>query len=439
MITSIKRFLLKSKEDDTISFLGNGMVISFGAQGIGFIFSTLLHIYLARNAGPENYGIYSYAVSWVLIFAMISKFGFGTSLLKNIARYESKENWGALKGMVISSYKYPLLVNGLLLIASVPVLFLMKTRMGTALFYALMISLILGMLMTHLQISASTLLGLRKVLLSKLVTPVLRPFLLFIIAFSALTVTGGKLTGMKIILFDISAHSVLLLLSFFFIYKSLPGNTLNSDPVFHNREWLKIAFPLFIYSLLNAVIRQTDVLMLGILTGVKEVGIYSAALKLCFVVSFSLNATTSVVAPMISRYYSLGKKEEIKKIFRVSRILLGIISVPVSVIIFIFSDFFLGFFGAPFLSGKPALKILLVGKLINVVAGPIGFLFTMTGHHMDALKVVGISAGMNIVLNFILINFWGMTGAAIASSFSLIFWNITLILLSRKKFGFSFF
>ncbi|MCK4889649.1 MAG: polysaccharide biosynthesis C-terminal domain-containing protein, partial [Candidatus Aminicenantes bacterium] len=175
----------------------------------------------------------------------------------------------------------------------------------------------------------------------------------------------------------------------------------------------------------------------GSLSGLKDAGIYNAVVKLCFIITFSLISVNSVIAPLISRFYSLGKSDEIKKIFRFTRVLLAMISLPLGAFLFLLSDFCLSVFGDIFINGSTSLKIMVIGKLVTVIAGPIGFLYSMTGHHNSALKVFGISAIMNIALNFIFIRLWGMDGAALASTITIIFWNLTLIFLSKKKFGFS--
>ena len=121
--------------------------------------------------------------------------------------------------------------------------------------------------------------------------------------------------------------------------------------------------------------------------------------------------------------------------FFFTRITLAIVSIPSVIALFVFSKFFLSIFGEVFISGTIALKILVIGKLVGVIAGPVGVLFTMTGNHYTSLKVFSIAAIMNIVLNFVFINLWGINGAALASTITLIFWNVTLISLSKKKFG----
>ena len=438
MKSKILNFWLNLKKDESISYLGKGIFISFFAQGFSFAFSTILHIFLARAAGVENYGIYAYSLSWVLIFVVLSKFGFGTTVLKYVASYEANKDWGLLRGVIIKSHQYSLALNFFFGTLAFLILYLLKQRLDVKIIFALQISIVLGFIITHLQIIAASLLSLRKVLLSKLSTPVLRPIILLVIVLIFLKISGEKLSGANIILLDICTHIILICFAIYFLWKKLPGKDKKEKIRYDSGKWLRISTPLFFVSILHIIIRQTDILMVGSILDLKAVGVYNAALKLCFLISFSLNATTSVVAPMISRLFSMGKKDQLRRVFRFSRILLASISVPVSIMLFCFGSFFLSFFGKEFISGNIALKILIIGKLVNVIAGPVGFLYTMTGNHFTALKVLSVTAVLNVLLNLFFINFWGINGAAVASSVSLIFWNVSLIFFSKRKFGFWF-
>ncbi|MCK5003471.1 MAG: oligosaccharide flippase family protein [Candidatus Aminicenantes bacterium] len=431
------KILNKISGDDNLSFLSKGIVISFGSQGLAFVLSTFLHIFIARTAGPENYGIYAYAVSWTLLFAMMSKFGFVPSVLRFVASYEANGKWGLLKGIIIKSHQISFALNIVFGSISFIILLIVRKEIGVSISNVLLVSILLGTGMTHLQIIASSLLSLRKVFLSKLVTPVLRPLILFIFAGGFLFLRGDKITGLEIITFDVITHFILILIGAVFLYRNVPVMVRSVKAEFATKVWIKVTFPLFLLSALHLVIAQTDIIMVGSLSGLKDAGIYNAVVKLCFIITFSLISVNSVIAPLISRFYSLGKSDEIKKIFRFTRVLLAMISLPLGAFLFLLSDFCLSVFGDIFINGSTSLKIMVIGKLVTVIAGPIGFLYSMTGHHNSALKVFGISAIMNIALNFIFIRLWGMDGAALASTITIIFWNLTLIFLSKKKFGFS--
>ena len=93
-----------------------------------------------------------------------------------------------------------------------------------------------------------------------------------------------------------------------------------------------------------------------------------------------------------------------------------------------FGDDLLAVFGSDFGRGRLALTILVLGQVVNVAAGHVGVLMTMTGHEKRVAATVGASAACNAVLNLILIPRFGIDGAAAATAISLVLWNgVTLV------------
>ena len=85
------------------------------------------------------------------------------------------------------------------------------------------------------------------------------------------------------------------------------------------------------------------------------------------------------------------------------------------------------------------------GRLISSFSGSVGNLLQMTGNQNIFLKILLIGAIINIALNFLLIpvenplsnyGISGINGAAFASMCSLSFWNLAMVLVIKKKFGF---
>jgi O-antigen/teichoic acid export membrane protein len=60
----------------------------------------------------------------------------------------------------------------------------------------------------------------------------------------------------------------------------------------------------------------------------------------------------------------------------------------------------------------------------------------MTDNQKIFQNVIIVASIINILLNYILIPKYGINGAAIASMFSMIFWNVTLVFIIKQKLGF---
>jgi O-antigen/teichoic acid export membrane protein len=73
--------------------------------------------------------------------------------------------------------------------------------------------------------------------------------------------------------------------------------------------------------------------------------------------------------------------------------------------------------------------------MINAGMGSVGLILNMTGNEKDTLKGHIIAALVNIILNLVLIPYFGINGAAWATAVSMICWNLILGLLVFKRLG----
>jgi O-antigen/teichoic acid export membrane protein len=81
------------------------------------------------------------------------------------------------------------------------------------------------------------------------------------------------------------------------------------------------------------------------------------------------------------------------------------------------------------------LVILCVGQLVNATMGSVSAVLNMTGNERDAMRSVFISATVNVLLNLLLVPRWGAVGAAIATSTTLIVFNVMMWRLVRLRTG----
>ena len=109
---------------------------------------------------------------------------------------------------------------------------------------------------------------------------------------------------------------------------------------------------------------------------------------------------------------------------------------PVLLVLVLFSDTILGYFGEEFVVASFALIILCISRFINAISGSVGYIMQMTDQQKVYQNVIMIAFFINVILNFILIPFYGINGAAIASSIAMVFWNITLVIIIKKRLGF---
>jgi O-antigen/teichoic acid export membrane protein len=180
------------------------------------------------------------------------------------------------------------------------------------------------------------------------------------------------------------------------------------------RHTLKESFPFMITSSMYLVIAQTDILMLGVMQTVEEVGIYSVAMKLAVLTSLFLLVSNSVVAPKISELYSQGKVDQMLFLARKVVTVLMFFGLAILLFFIVFGEWLMGLWGV---SGySDVLIILALGQFVNLATGPVGNLLIMTEYAKLQSQIVTVMALMNIILNYVFIDLYGLIGAAWATA-----------------------
>lgn len=186
------------------------------------------------------------------------------------------------------------------------------------------------------------------------------------------------------------------------------------------KGFLKESFPMLLSASLIVFLGWTDTIVLGIYKDSSTVGIYSVIIKIAAVISFSLQALDSILAPKLSHSYHNNDLILFKKLVWFTTKLNTIIAISAVVFILVFNDFILGIFGPEFKGAFMALVILCVGQLFNSIFGPVGSIFQMTGRQTVFQNILIVSFLINLTLNIILVKNFGINGVAFATAVSLI-------------------
>ena len=412
--------------------VARGAGIAFVGLVLGKLFAYLTRVFIARNMGPEAYGLISIGIAIISIVTIFSLIGLEQGLIRFIAFYRGKKDLRRVKGSIISSFKIALPISIFFSI----ILFTLSEQI--ALFFSKpdlipiiqIFSLVLpfSVIMT---LSHSSLIGF-KMIKQKVYTVEIGKNLSTLLVVLTLFYLGFNLLG------------AVLAFGFGFVLSSLTGlyylkNKILSrfkkiKPIFVGKEIISFSYPLLIAAVLLLIMSWTDVLFLGYFDTSANVGIYSAALNTCILLTFVLESFGFIFMPLISELHSQSKKEEIRKIYKSSTRWMFSIVFPIFLLFIFFPDKILNIlFGENFISGSQSLMVLAFGSLIVVSVGVTGRTITAIGKTKINFYLTSMGATLNIILNLILIPIYGIVGAAVATTSSLVLWNLlSLIYLHRK-------
>lgn len=420
-------------------FRGDGMsavLLRSGAGTVvlriaGTLLAFLLSVALARTLGPDGYGMYAYVFALVGIPAQI---GLSTLLLRDTARAEAAGDWPTMRGLWRWSSQASLAISGVLAAAGVVVYALTSGRWSPMETATAAIGLVLMPVLGQVNLMGAALRGLRRVVLGQLPDTVLRPGL-----FLVLVAAVPSLTSATAMALHTAATLAALLVTMLLVRAAAPWRGA-AEPVAHSnafaREWFHSSVPLAITAVLMLVNQQADILLLGVFRSKEEVGAYRVAVSMAGLVAVGLQAGNMVLSPHFARLYAQNDMRRLQILVTQSSRLVVWLALPVVLLCTFFGEPLLRLIFGPRYAGAYApLAILCWGQLVNVAMGSVGVLLNMTGYERDTLRGVTVAAGINLVLNLVMIPLWGMHGAAISSGTSLAVWNLVLWRMVDVRLG----
>lgn len=210
-------------------------------------------------------------------------------------------------------------------------------------------------------------------------------------------------------------------------------NTIN-EPVTYKEIVVK-SYPIAISGMALFLLMSFDIMFLKKYRDDETVAFYSLAVKLMTILSMVIVTVNITVATRIAEYFSIKNNAELNKIVKNSSRLIFILTLPATVLIGIFSEYILSFFGKDYVAAKDALLILIVGQGICSAFGSASVYLNMTGRQHIFQVILVVAVLINFGLNRLLIPEYGMTGAAIAFVASSFFWNFisTVIIYYKDK------
>ncbi len=400
---------------------------------VGMAATFAVSIILGRTIGPEGLGIINLSnriVAIVLIFATV---GMNNVVLKEVAIGFEKQDWQHVANTIFSAFRIniplALLFSGLMVLVS-PWL-IENVFHEPDLKIPLIISLTVVVFQITSRIFASGVNGFRKIWQSSLVNDTLSAMIVAI-GLNAMIIFGIKITVINVAILYATAR-ILVTISIGSYWKKL--FKFNGKKRSNAAGMLKVGIPLLIFSSSNLIATNADTIMLGWLSNVKEVGLYSVGIRLGLLTNFLLLVTNSNLAPKIASLFATGKILELERM--IQKVTGGLIVLSVvSILIFIlFGKYILSIWGTEFTKSYAILVIISLGQFINIGTGATGVILMMTGFEKLLGKITLLSAVINVGLNFWLIPIYGGIGAAITSAVTFGTENIIKVIIVKQKTG----
>jgi len=180
------------------------------------------------------------------------------------------------------------------------------------------------------------------------------------------------------------------------------------------RTILVVGFRSYIVALLGYIVLRSDIIILNMLKGNYQVGLYSTATALAFKLLLVSSSVTVLLSPRMIRDLE-GSLEFQLKVARVLSFLIVLILIATD-ILYVPAVYVL--YGRSFVPSWQPYFILNIGMFFLTLYSAFGPYYIARGIPSAAIAAAFVAAASNVILNFMLIPDLGYNGAALASSIS---------------------
>ncbi len=420
---------------------------------IAFIFSKILgylyRIIIARYFGPEIYGLFSLSVVIVSLFVMISLIGFSEGVVRYISFYRGKKEINKIR------YLYRFASSLIFLFSLFVFIILFFSSEYISIFFFNNESLVIYLKILSFAIPfwafaiffLSIMRAFEKIKEISVIDNIFQNTFKIIIL--VVLIFFGLNSGAIIFSFFLGIF-VTFWASYFYCKIKLPQIFLKnnlSEKTKHNlsSEIISYSLPMLFFNVMLNIFYWVDSFAIGFFKSATEVGLYNVVIPIVLLFNIAPEIFLQLFFPLATKEYSLKKFKFIKEISKQIGKWIFMINLPAFVIMIFFPEIIIKILvGSSYIVASNYLRLLSVGALFSSVFIISNNLISMVGKSKIIFFDIMIITFLNMILNIWFIqkpvifgidNSLGINGAAVATTISLIFFNILFLIQAKKYTG----
>ncbi len=406
-----------------MSSLRKNIVFLVGMQGINYLVPLIILPYLVRVLGPKDYGVLSFSMTTIQYIVLFTDFGFGLSSARDISKNKLNKNY------INKIFSETIYIKILFSLISFFIIFLLisynktfydaKNVLFCGFFY------VIGSIFTPIWLFQ----GLEKVSTFSLISSV---FKLLTIPLVFIFVKSTKDADIAILIqglvFFATAIVAILYIFTRFQIRFIPVTIPNLIKTMKNSGIL------FIGTVTISLYTLSSPLILGLESTMTEVGIFSAANKLVYVIIGVFLATSGALYPRINSLFSENKDKGFYFIKRLLKYMIPTLLLMSVVFYFLATPVAIILLGHQYASSEILIKImspLIFFIPISVVLA--NYLLLPLGDDKLFSRIPIITLILHLSYIFILCKWYGAIGASIAIILTEVFSTSILLIFNIRK------
>ncbi len=390
---------------------------AFG-NGLNYLFGVLL----ARSLGADQFGLYALALTFFSTLTMVVPLGMDAGAIKFISEYRTRQDSQGIQRIILMVGVVTVLIAAL----SSVVLAGFSSLISDSLYHKPELRVLLLYVAGGIPLYALTGVLLASLQSHQTVRPLIavrylwEPIAKFTLAGLAIWI-GWGLVGV------FGAFLIALLISLTLTLGFLGTIVRFRLPIvdlWRRNEVARLftfCLPLGVATMFGVVAPRADILILGSWASMHDIGIYQAAFQTAAALALILGALESSLTPFFGQLHAQNDIAALKHIYQTASKLVLLFTIPLFVLLAVFSGEVLSLFGTEFRAGGALLIILASGQLLSSAGGSPNNLLLMGGH---SRLVMWNTIGVGLLAFGVFactIPLWGVLGAAIGAAATQVF------------------
>lgn len=203
----------------------------------------------------------------------------------------------------------------------------------------------------------------------------------------------------------------------------------------HWNRWGRLSRWLLLGALIETAALNADVILVGLMLDLESSGLYFNAFRTAGLMTLFTFAIELVIAPMVAEHFHTGNMRKAQAITALCSWAGFVFSLVIFLGFGLFGTEILSLFGASYAEGWLILMLLSFGLLFDAITGPSKIVMMMTGHERPYVAIFGAIMGVGLLVQILVIPFWGLIGAAAVNMAARICAQIGIALWCRFRIG----
>ncbi|PXX88885.1 hypothetical protein DIT71_17000 [Marinobacter vulgaris] len=386
-----------------------------GLQLLSLPISFVTSVLMARTLGVEDFGVYSYVLGLVVLFALPAYAGFPPFLVREVSRYHRVGSLGLLTGVIRRAHQVAFFLGILIMLAVLGFVFLSAENGLDNQAILIITAAVTIPLLAIIRVRAAILQGLALVIQSRIAEIIIRPIVFLLLILTLFFI--GTLSPLSALFAQITATVVTLVVVSILLRGQLKD--LTAQPVYDDRRWKKAILPFSAIAGVSYLNSELIIPLTGFLASNSEVAFFKVALSIAILISAPLTIVEATIHPHVTRVFASGEKARLFRMVSLAGFAALLASLPLVIVFLVFGQEILEFvYGLEYTASYWPLAVLITGFLVVNLVGPSMLLLHATNYENDALVISIAGAALTILLCVTLIPREGALGAALAITIS---------------------